>query len=80
MCKRLSRKVDALSDLMTYTAIASWDIQQTRQIKQDEALLQVLKKEFAGKGPLANYLLEQIDQSVDLCAQLEADGFEDNAP
>ncbi len=80
LCKRLSRKVDALSDLMTYTAIASWDIQQTRQIKQDEALLQVLKKEFAGKGPLANYLLEQIDQSVDLCAQLEADGFEDNAP
>jgi len=80
LCKRLSRKVDALSDLMIYAAIATWDIQQTRQIKQDQALLQILKKEFAGKGSFAVYLLEQIDQSVDLCAQLEAGGFEDNAP
>lgn len=80
LCKQLTRKIDTISDLMTYATIASWDIQQTRQIKQDQALFQVLTKEFANKGPLANYLLDQIDQSLDLCRQLEAGGFGDDAP
>jgi hypothetical protein len=80
LCKRLSRKVDEISDLMIYAVIASWDIEQSGQVNQDEALLRVLKKEFAGKGSFRDYLLGQIDRSLDLCGQLEAKGLEDSAP
>ncbi|MHC4745092.1 MAG: hypothetical protein ACYS8Z_24515 [Planctomycetota bacterium] len=70
LCRRLSRKIDALSDLIVYVVIASWDTQQIHEIEKDEALLRVLTREFAGKGPLQDYLNGQIDQSVGLCRQL----------
>ena len=80
LCGRLSRKADEISDLMTYAVIASWDIQQSTKVDQDEALFAVLKKQFAAKGSFTDYLLERMDQSLDLCRRLEAAGFEDIAP
>jgi hypothetical protein len=73
LCKQLARKIDGLSDLITYATIASWDLQQTNQTQQDEAFAQILTKEFANRGPFADYLLEQIDQSLDMCRQLLAE-------
>jgi hypothetical protein len=73
LCRRLARKIDELSDLITYTTIATWDIEQTGEIRRDQALHQLLAREFASKGFLGAYLLEQIDQSLDMCRQLLAE-------
>ncbi len=68
--KKLSRKVGEISDLLTYAIIAGWDIQQTERISPDEGFRQILRKEFGGRGPLGALLIEQIDESMDLCKKL----------
>ena len=70
MCKQLTRKIDHLSELLTYAVIASWDIQQTYEIDTDKAFRRVLRKEFGGTESFGDFFLDQIEQSLDLCKEL----------
>ena len=70
MCNKLIRKIDHLSELLTYAVIASWDIQQTHEVDADEAFRRVLRKEFGGIEPFGDFFLDQIDESVKLCKEL----------
>jgi hypothetical protein len=70
ICKKLSQKIDELSGLMLYLAIASGDITQTNRIHDREKIHQILTEEFANKESFADYFIEQVDQSLDLCRQL----------
>ena len=85
LCRHLARRVDELCALITYAEIMSIDfveqiIKQNQHDKLAEKFEQVLTEEFGNKGRFADYYIERIDQSLDLCGQLGADGFEDNAP
>ncbi len=70
LCRQLTRRIDHLSELLTYAVIASWDIQQTDEVDTDKAFRRVLRKEFGGKGPFGDFFLDQIEQSLDLCKEL----------
>lgn len=75
LCRRLIRRIDELCALITYAEIASQDyleqiIKENRYDTDAEKFDQVLTKEFGDKGPFADYYIERIDQSLDLCEQL----------
>jgi len=85
VCRHLIRRIDELCALITYAEITSIDfveqiIKQNQHDKLAEKFEQVLTEEFGNKGRFADYYIERIDQSLDLCGQLGAGGFEDNAP
>ena len=69
-CRQLTRKIRELSDLITYATIASGDIQQTNEFHYPDAVFRVLKAKFGNKDSFAEYYIERIDQSLDLCEQL----------
>lgn len=75
LCNKLTQKIDELSGLMSYLAIASGDITQTNRIHDPEKIHQILTAEFGNKESFADYFIEQIDQSLDLCRQI-SDEFE----
>ncbi len=71
----LLRRIDELCALITYAEIASQDyleqiIKENRYDTDAEKFDQVLTEEFGDKGPFADYYIERIDQSLDLCEQL----------
>ncbi|MHC4618010.1 MAG: FecR domain-containing protein [Planctomycetota bacterium] len=70
MCGRLNTMTRNLSDLVTYAALASWEMQQTDKIESYEAFRQLLKRDFAGRGALGDLLIKEIEESLDLCAKL----------
>jgi hypothetical protein len=70
LCKQLTRRIDHLSELLTYAIIASWDIQQTYEVDTDKAFRRVLRKEFGGTESFGDFFLDQIEQSLDLCKEL----------
>lgn len=70
MCKQLTRKIEHLSDLLTYATIASWNIQQTHEVNADEAFRQVLRREFGGTESFGDFFLDHIEQSLKLCKEL----------
>ena len=84
VCRHLIRRIDELCALITYVEVAQEDfvdrMHSQNQYDLDEEYDKVLTEEFGNKGRFADYYIERIDQSLDLCGQLEADGFEDNAP
>jgi hypothetical protein len=71
--RKLSRQIKHLAELLTYAELASWDIQETDQIDSDEAFRQLSRKNFGNRGPFADVILEQIEQSQDSCKQLLGD-------
>ena len=74
LCRHLIRRIDELCALITYAEVARQDfleqIINQNQYKHGERYDQVLTEEFGNKGPFANYYIERIDQSLDLCEQL----------
>ena len=70
LCYRLTQKMSELSGLMAYLAVASGDITQTNKIHDPEAVHQILTGKFADRESFADYFVEQVDQSLDLCEQL----------
>lgn len=75
LCRQLARRIDELCALIIYAEIASQDLidqlfKQNYQFNRDERFHQVLTEEFGNKGPFADYYIERIDQSLDLCEQL----------
>ena len=74
LCRHLIRRIDELCALITYAEIASQDLLEQiinqNQYKRGERYDQVLTEEFGNKGPFADYYIERIDQSLDLCEQL----------
>ena len=74
LCRLLTRRIDELCALITYAEIARQDfieqIINQNQFNRGEKYHQVLTEEFGNKGPFADYYIERIDQSLDLCAQL----------
>ncbi|MHC4087757.1 MAG: hypothetical protein ACYSWZ_22315 [Planctomycetota bacterium] len=70
LCRKLTQRIDHLSELLTYAIIARWDIQQTYEVDTDEAFGRVLRKEFGGTEPFGDFFLDQIEQSLDLCKEL----------
>ena len=74
LCRQLTRRIEELCALITYAEIARQDlieqvIKQNR-LNREERYHQVLTKEFGNKGPFADYYIERIDQSLDLCEEL----------
>ena len=74
LCRHLIRRIDELCALIIYAEVAREDfLEQTieqNQYKHGERYDQVLTEEFGNKGPFADYYIERIDQSLDLCEQL----------
>ena len=75
LCRHLARRIDELCALITYAEITSIDfveqiIKQNQHDKLAEKFEQVLTEEFGNKGPFADYYIERIDQSLDLCKEL----------
>ncbi|HIJ70751.1 MAG TPA: hypothetical protein HPP87_05225 [Planctomycetes bacterium] len=74
LCRQLSRRIDELCALIIYAEIASQDhleeIFSQGKFKRGQRYDQVLTAEFGDKGPFADYYIERIDQSLDLCRQL----------
>ncbi len=75
LCRHLIRRIDELCALIIYAEIASQDyleqiIKENRYDTDAEKFDQVLTKEFGDKGPFADYYIERIDQSLDLCEHL----------
>jgi hypothetical protein len=70
LCRELTRSIGELSDLITYATIASGDIRQNNEFHDPEAVRRVFTEEFGNKGPFADYYIERIDQSLNLCEQL----------
>jgi len=74
VCRHLTRRIDELCALITYAEIATQDtleqIIKQNQYKHGERYDQVLTEEFGNKGPFADYYIERIDQSLDLCKEL----------
>jgi hypothetical protein len=80
LARHLLRRIDELCALITYAEIASQDyleqiIRENRYDTDAETFDQVLTEEFGDKGPFADYYIERIDQSLDLCDQL-SEGLE----
>jgi hypothetical protein len=78
LCRHLTRRIDELCALITYAEIARQDfieqlMRQNHQFDRGERFDQVLTEEFGNKGPFADYYIERIDQSLDLCEQLLAE-------
>ena len=75
LCRHLARRIDELCALITYAEITSLDfveqiIKQDQHDKLAEKFEQVLTEEFGNKGRFADYYIERIDQSLDLCKEL----------
>jgi hypothetical protein len=74
VCRHLTRRIDELCALIIYAEIARQDfleqIIKQNQYKHGERYDQVLTEEFGNKGPFADYYIERIDQSLDLCKEL----------
>lgn len=74
LCRQLTRRINELCALITYAEITRQDfleqIIKQNQYKHGERYDQVLKEEFGNKGPFADYYIERIDQSLDLCKEL----------
>ena len=74
LCRQLTRRIDELCALITYAEIARQDfleqIIKQNQYKHGERYDQLLTEEFGNKGPFADYYIERIDQSLDLCKEL----------
>jgi hypothetical protein len=70
LCRQLTRRIDHLSELLTYAIIASWDIQQSHKVGADAAFSQVLRKEFGGIETFGAHFLDEIDESLKLCKEL----------
>ena len=74
LCRQLTRRIDELCALITYAEIARQDfleqIIKQNQYKHGERYDQVLTEEFGNKGPFADYYIERIEQSLDLCKEL----------
>ena len=77
LCRHLTRRIDELCALITYAEIARQDfleqIIKQNQYKHGERYDQLLTEEFGNKGPFADYYIERIDRSLDLCEQLLAE-------
>ncbi|MHC4738966.1 MAG: hypothetical protein ACYS9Y_08700 [Planctomycetota bacterium] len=78
LCRHLTRRIDELCALITYAEVMSQDfveqiIRQNQHEQLAEKFEQVLTEEFGNKGPFADYYIERIDQSLDLCRQLLAE-------
>ena len=78
LCRHLTRRIDELCALITYAEVMSQDfveqiIRQNQHDQLAEKFEQVLTENFGNKGPFANYYIERIDQSLDLCRQLLAE-------
>jgi hypothetical protein len=77
LCRQLTRRIDELCALITYAEIATQDLLEQlikqNQYKHGERYDQVLTEEFGNKGPFADYYIERIDQSLDLCKQLSGE-------
>ncbi len=74
LCRLLARRIDELCALITYAEIARQDLLEQiinqNQYKHGQRFDQVLTEEFGNKGPFADYYIERIDQSLELCEQL----------
>jgi hypothetical protein len=74
LCRQLSRRIDELCALIIYAEIARQDLLEETfsqgKHKRGQRYDQVLTTEFGNKGPFADYYIERIDQSLDLCRQL----------
>ena len=77
LCRQLTRRIDELYALITNAEIATQDLLEhlimQNQYKHGVSYDQVLTEEFGNKGPFADYYIERIDQSLDLCKQLSAE-------
>jgi len=67
---RLTQKVDKLSGLISYLRISGGDITLTNKIHNPEAVRKILTKKFGDKDSFADYLIEQIDQTLALRDEL----------
>ncbi len=70
LCRELTRMIDELSGLIAYATIASGDIRQNNEFHDPEQVYRVLTEKFGKKESFADYYIERIDQSLDLCEQL----------
>ncbi|MHC4265767.1 MAG: hypothetical protein ACYSUK_07530 [Planctomycetota bacterium] len=70
LCRQLTQMIDELSGLIAYATIAGGDIRQNNEFHDPEAVYLVFTKEFDNKASFADYFIERIDQSLDLCGQL----------
>ena len=70
LSRRLAQNLNSTIDLVTFTGIATWDLQQAKGIGYNEAARRVLEREFGGQGPLGDYLLGQIGKLLGLCRDL----------
>jgi hypothetical protein len=75
LCRQLTRRINELCALITYAEIARQDffeqVIRQKQFNRSEKYDQIiLIEEFGNKGPFADYYIERIDQSLDLCKQL----------
>ncbi|MHC4463283.1 MAG: hypothetical protein ACYS30_17900 [Planctomycetota bacterium] len=77
LCRQLTRRIEELSALIIYAEIATQDLLEQlikqNQYKHGERYDQVLTEEFGNKASFADYYIERIDQSLDLCKQLSAE-------
>ncbi|MHC4123636.1 MAG: hypothetical protein ACYSSI_08705 [Planctomycetota bacterium] len=78
LCRQLDKRIDELCALIIYAEVTRQDfieqiIKQNQHDKLAEKSEQVLTKEFDNKGSFADYYIERIDQSLDLCEQLLAE-------
>ena len=73
LCRRLVQNIEATIDLVTYTGIATWDLQQAEEIPHDQATRRVLQREFGGRGSLQDHLLDRIGKLSELSRDLAAD-------
>jgi hypothetical protein len=74
LCRHLNRRIDELCALIIYAEVVRQDlleevIRQNKH-KNGERYDRVLTEEFGNKGPFADYYIERIDQSLDLCEEL----------
>ena len=70
LCRQLTQMIDELSGLISYATITSGDIRQTNEYHNPEEVRRVLTEEFGNKASFADYFIDRIDQSLDLCEQL----------
>jgi len=74
LCRQLTRRIDELCALIIYAEVTRQDFLEQvinqNQYEHGERYDKVLTEEFGNKGPFADYYIERIDQSLDLCEQL----------
>ena len=78
LCRHLTRRIDELCALIIYAEVTRQDfieqlVDQNHQFNNSERYDQVLTEEFGNKGSFADYYIDRIDQSLDLCEQLLAE-------